>query len=88
MRIAVTAAAVLWILITARPLLQPIAIGLLIWRILSASTHKIAQLLPARYRRGRLTVLFGVTGLLLNSLLDRPLSGREHRRDTPEPARL
>jgi predicted PurR-regulated permease PerM len=65
MRIAVTAAAVLWILITARPLLQPIAIGLLIWLILSASTHKIAQLLPARYRRGRLTVLFGVLGLLL-----------------------
>jgi predicted PurR-regulated permease PerM len=52
-RIAVTTAAVIWILIVARNVLQPLAIGLLVWLVLGAISHKLAALLPPRLRRGK-----------------------------------
>lgn len=56
MRIAVTTAATIWILITARDVLQPVAVGLLVWLVLSAITRKIATLLPRPIRHGKTTV--------------------------------
>lgn len=53
MRIAVTAAAVIWILIIARSVLQPLAVGLLVWLVLNAVSHKIARLVPPQLRRGK-----------------------------------
>ncbi len=53
MRIAVTTAAVIWILMVARGVLQPLAIGLLVWLVLGAVSHKIAALVPSRLTRGR-----------------------------------
>ncbi|WP_108660925.1 AI-2E family transporter [Acuticoccus kandeliae] len=69
MRTAVTIAAVIWILITARGVLQPLAVGLVVWLVLSASTRKITSLLPGRFRRGKTTVriigAFSVVVILL-----------------------
>ncbi|MCF3933696.1 AI-2E family transporter [Acuticoccus sp. M5D2P5] len=66
MRIAVTVAAVIWILITARDVLQPLAVGLLFWLVLSASTRKITSLLPARFRRGKTMVrIIGASSVVI-----------------------
>ncbi len=66
MRIAVTVAAVIWILVTARPILQPLAVGLLVWLVLGASVRKVQGLVPARFRRGKFTVrVVGAVGVLL-----------------------
>lgn len=59
MRIAVTAAATIWILIVARDVLQPLAVALLVWLVLTAVTRKITTLIPAPLKRGRTAVRLG-----------------------------
>ncbi len=55
MRTAVTIAAVIWILEVAESVLRPLAISLLIFLVLSAVSARIVSLIPATFRRGRMT---------------------------------
>jgi len=55
MRTTVTIAAIIWILEVAESVLRPFAISLLIFLILSAVSARIERLIPARFRRGRVT---------------------------------
>jgi len=58
-RIAVTAAATIWILVVARDVLQPLAVALLVWLVLTAVTRKVTTLIPAPLKRGRTSVRLG-----------------------------
>ncbi|MEW5424269.1 AI-2E family transporter [Amorphus sp. 3PC139-8] len=54
MRIAVTTAAIIWIMITARGVLQPVAVALVVVLVLSAATHKATMLLPRTFRKAEM----------------------------------
>lgn len=50
MRTILTIAAAYWLLGQARSVLQPLAVGLLVWLVLSATSASLTRLLPERFR--------------------------------------
>ena len=68
MRIAVMIAATIWILMVAESVLRPLATGLLIWLVLSATSSTLVRLVPLRWRHRRATAhlvsIFGITGIV------------------------
>ena len=76
MRTAVTIAATIWILQVAESVLRPLAVAFLIFLVLSAVSARIVRLIPATFRRGRVTariisvvgvgLILGLLGLFLS----------------------
>ncbi len=68
MRITVSIAAMIWILTFAESVLRPLATGLLIWLVLSATSAALVRLVPLRWRHRRATAhivsIFGITGIV------------------------
>lgn len=73
MRIAVTLAAITWLLSTWEAVLRPFATALLIALILSAISERIVRLVPQSFRRGktvaRLVSIVGVGGIFVGVAL-------------------
>lgn len=55
MRILVIIAATLWLMVQLRSVLQPLAVGALVWLLLTATSDTALKLLPQRFRDARTT---------------------------------
>lgn len=85
MRIAVLIAATIWILETAESVLRPLATGLLVWLVLSATSATLVRLVPRRWRHRRTTAravsVIGITlivGLIAILLVEAVANFREN----------
>lgn len=90
MRTAVTIAATIWILQVAESVLRPLAVAFLIFLVLSAVSARIVRLIPASFRRGRVTArIISVGGVgfilaLLGVLLSESIANLSNNMQTYE----